>query len=112
VPAGLRCRVSAYHQMGAVRDETRVRGHLHSLDGRLRRSHPRPVDGWGSLTETERRVADLVALGLTNGRVATRMILSRHTVDYHLRQIFRKLQIRSTVAPVDKSGARTSPPSN
>jgi DNA-binding CsgD family transcriptional regulator len=89
--------VAAYDQMGAVRDAVRVRDRLHRLDGRPHRSQPRPVVGWGSLTETERRVADLVALGLTNNQVATRMFLSRHTVDYHLRQIFRKLQLRSRV---------------
>jgi hypothetical protein len=43
-------------------------------------------------------VAALVAEGLSNQQVATRMFLSRHTVDFHLRHIFRKLGIASRVA--------------
>jgi DNA-binding NarL/FixJ family response regulator len=42
-------------------------------------------------------VAGLVALGLTNRQVGERMFLSRHTIDFHLRQIFRKLQVESRV---------------
>jgi DNA-binding CsgD family transcriptional regulator len=56
------------------------------------------VCGWNSLTETEQSVAALVAEGLSNQQVATRMFLSRHTVDFHLRHIFRKLGISSRVA--------------
>jgi DNA-binding CsgD family transcriptional regulator len=57
----------------------------------------RPTFGWSSLTETERSVADLVAEGLTNREAATRLLLSPHTVDAHLRHIYRKLAIRSRV---------------
>jgi DNA-binding CsgD family transcriptional regulator len=63
--------------------------------------HPRrdrPVEGWQSLTATERHVALLVAEGLTNAQVGERMFLSRHTIDFHLRQIFRKLAVHSRVA--------------
>jgi DNA-binding CsgD family transcriptional regulator len=34
---------------------------------------------------------------VTNAQAAERMFLSRHTIDFHLRQIFRKLDIRSRV---------------
>jgi DNA-binding CsgD family transcriptional regulator len=51
--------------------------------------------GWNSLTETEKTVADLVASGLTNRQAAAQLFLSRHTVDAHLRHIYRKLDIRS-----------------
>jgi anti-anti-sigma factor len=53
--------------------------------------------GWGDLTPADRQVAGLVAQGLTNRQVAERMFLSRHTVDFHLRQIFRKLGIKSRI---------------
>jgi DNA-binding CsgD family transcriptional regulator len=53
--------------------------------------------GWGSLTETECSLAELVAEGLTNREAAARLFLSRHTVDSHLRHIFRKLNINSRV---------------
>jgi DNA-binding CsgD family transcriptional regulator len=65
----------------------------------VHRSHwrrvERPVCGWQSLTDTELRVAAIVAEGLTNAQVAERLFVSRHTVDFHLRQIFRKLAVRS-----------------
>jgi DNA-binding CsgD family transcriptional regulator len=57
----------------------------------------RPASGWGSLTDSEQRVANAVAEGLTNRQSADRLFLSRHTVDFHLRQIFLKLGIRSRV---------------
>jgi DNA-binding CsgD family transcriptional regulator len=47
------------------------------------------------LTETERRVAALVAQGRTNREVATAMFVTENTVQTHLRHIFRKLGIRS-----------------
>ena len=49
------------------------------------------------LTAAERRVAALAADGLTNRKMASRLGLSPHTIDYHLRQIFRKLGISSRV---------------
>jgi DNA-binding CsgD family transcriptional regulator len=53
--------------------------------------------GWDSLTETERSVTELVAQGLTNREVGERLFVSRHTVDFRLRCIFRKLGLSSRV---------------
>jgi DNA-binding CsgD family transcriptional regulator len=50
-----------------------------------------------NLTDAERRVADLVAQGLSNRRVANRVFLSPHTVALHLRLIFWKLGVTSRV---------------
>jgi DNA-binding CsgD family transcriptional regulator len=58
---------------------------------------PHPTFGWSSLTQTERRIADLVADGMTNREAAKEIFVSRHTVDSHLRHIFRKLDIGSRV---------------
>jgi DNA-binding CsgD family transcriptional regulator len=58
----------------------------------------RPRFGWASLTATERRIAELVAEGKTNRQVAAQVYLSPHTVGFHLRQVFRKLEIGSRVA--------------
>jgi DNA-binding CsgD family transcriptional regulator len=49
------------------------------------------------LRESEHRVAELVAVGLTNREIGASLFLSRHTIDSHLRQIFRKLDISSRV---------------
>jgi DNA-binding CsgD family transcriptional regulator len=56
-----------------------------------------PVPGWADLTDTQRMVAELVMDGLTNRDAGARLFLSPHTVDFHLRQIYRRLGIRSRV---------------
>jgi DNA-binding NarL/FixJ family response regulator len=48
-----------------------------------------------ALSTAERRVADAVASGATNREVAATLFLSVKTVDFHLQQIYRKLEIRS-----------------
>jgi DNA-binding CsgD family transcriptional regulator len=47
------------------------------------------------LTETERRVAELVARGGTNREVAARLVVSERTVATHLTHIYAKLGLRS-----------------
>lgn len=49
----------------------------------------------GGLTPTQRRVAELVASGLTNRQAADRLFMSAHTVEAHLSTIYRALGIRS-----------------
>jgi DNA-binding CsgD family transcriptional regulator len=56
-----------------------------------------PVPGWTDLTDTQRTVAELVVDGLTNRGVGAKLFLSPHTVDFHLRQIYRRLGVRSRV---------------
>lgn len=91
--------LAGYDQTAALRDDRRVRRRLRGIG--IRRRHfthaKRPKSGWTSLTDTERAVSDLVAMGLTNQQVATEMFLSTHTVAFHLRQVFRKLDISSRV---------------
>jgi len=50
-----------------------------------------------SLTESELRIAELVASGMTNRSIAEYLILSPHTVDAHLKHIYTKLDIHSRV---------------
>ena len=47
------------------------------------------------LTRREREVADLVARGLTNRRIAAELSLSERTVDNHVANILKKLGLRS-----------------
>ena len=53
----------------------------------------RPADGWPSLTERQREVAELVAKGLTNPEIAERLVITRETVKTHLSNIFSKLGV-------------------
>ncbi|MCU1489763.1 MAG: hypothetical protein JWM85_1168 [Acidimicrobiaceae bacterium] len=87
-----------YFKVGAEEDVARVEARLRALAVRRPEQRAsRPSFGWNSLTATEERVLDLVAEGLTNRQVAKQLFLSRHTVDFHLRQIFRKLDVSSRV---------------
>ena len=56
-----------------------------------------PVPGWADLTDTQKMVAELVIDGLTNRDAGARLFLSPHTIDFHLRQIYRRLGVRSRV---------------
>ena len=56
----------------------------------------RPGD-WNLLSDREREIAGLVGQALTNRQIANRVNRSPHTVNYHLRQIFRKLGVASRV---------------
>ena len=47
------------------------------------------------LTSREREVATLVAGGLTNRQISQELVLSNHTVDKHVKNIFKKLGLRS-----------------
>jgi DNA-binding CsgD family transcriptional regulator len=58
---------------------------------------PTLLTGWLDLTDSERSVAELVGQGLSNREAGRRLFLSRHTVDYHLRRVFRKLGVKSRV---------------
>ncbi|HEX6341496.1 helix-turn-helix transcriptional regulator [Umezawaea sp.] len=82
----------------------RILGQM-GADGEIGRLMARPVEGvgaggareWRRLSEPERDIALLVGAGLTNRQVAKQLFLSPHTVNYHLRGIFRKLGINSRV---------------
>ncbi len=95
--ARLREAHALYEGLGAADNMARVRSGLRAVGTRLRhwRHADRPAYGWESLTGTERRIADLVAQGLSNRQVAGQIFLSAHTVAFHLRHVFWKLGITS-----------------
>ena len=57
----------------------------------------RPLTGWESLTATEQRVSALVAEGRSNVEIASQLMISRYTVETHLKHVFQKLAISSRV---------------
>lgn len=57
-----------------------------------------PDTPWSALTPAERTVVDLVADGLSNADIATRLVCSRRTVESHLHHVYTKLGTSSRVA--------------
>ncbi len=101
-----------YQLADAALDMARIR-RLRKLGVRRRhwtQSADRPVTGWESLTRAEHATSELVAQGLNNQQVAGRMYVSVNTVAFHMRQIFRKLNISSRVALARIVMERAGPP--
>jgi DNA-binding CsgD family transcriptional regulator len=97
-------------QIGAGLDVARLRHRLsdEQFGRQSSQSNAAPLD-WTSLTATERHVSELVAEGLTNREVADCLNVSRHTIDFHLRQIYRRLNIHSRVALTRLVAQHTDP---
>ena len=89
------------------------RQELWPLQGRVRRlldhlgEAPQQVDSeaMATLTAAERRVAALAADGLTNRQIAEQLLVSVKAIEWHLSNVFRKLEIRSRKALAPSVGA-------
>ncbi len=78
---------SLFEQLGAIIWEEKTRAELRRIGGR--------APSRDALTPTERRVAELVAEGKTNKEVAAALFVSPRTVEFHLRNVFRKLGVHT-----------------
>ncbi len=87
---------SVYEALGGQRDLMRLARRLREAGlSRKTPPSPRPLTGWGSLTKSELRVAELVSRGLTYRVIGERLYVSRRTVETHVAHVFDKLDVRS-----------------
>jgi DNA-binding CsgD family transcriptional regulator len=95
--AGLTEAVALYAGRDAAWDSQRAAARLrrHGVRLGVRGPRQRPRHGWAALTDTELRVAELVAAGMSNPDIAGRLLLSRRTVQTHVSHILGKLGARS-----------------
>jgi DNA-binding CsgD family transcriptional regulator len=90
--AQLRAALDRFETLGAGLWAERARQELRASGERSRRRDPSTLD---DLTAQEVQIAQLVAEGRTNRDVAAQLFLSPRTIDFHLRNVFRKLGISS-----------------
>ncbi|MCS7006985.1 MAG: AAA family ATPase [Gaiellaceae bacterium] len=83
----LTAALELFDDLGAARWAEMAASELARIPGRARAT--------SELTETERRVAELVAEGLSNKEVAARLFVTPRTVEAHLTRIYAKLGLRS-----------------
>jgi len=88
----LRIAVELAHHCGAHALSEEALGELRATGARPRR---RETTGKGALTPSERRIAELAAAGCQNREIAEALFVTTHTVEFHLRNTYRKLEISS-----------------
>jgi DNA-binding CsgD family transcriptional regulator len=88
----LRPALDLAHRCGALALIERTRTELVAAGGRPRRL---VLSGLGSLTPSERRVAQLAAAGLPNREIAQNLFITTRTVEGHLTHSYQKLAITS-----------------
>lgn len=88
----------AYHAVGAWAFASSTRQVMEQAgDHREKWSVVPAEQGRSSLTDAERRVAELIAAGQTNRGAASALGISANTVGTHLRSVFGKLGVQSRV---------------
>jgi DNA-binding CsgD family transcriptional regulator len=88
----LQAALAIFEELDAEPWAGRARAELRASGAKLRRRAPHEGE---ELTPQERQIALHVAEGKRNKEVAAVLFLSPKTVDFHLRRIYRKLNIRS-----------------
>jgi DNA-binding CsgD family transcriptional regulator len=95
----LRPALDGATRCGATALAQRVHSELKVAGARPRRLM---FSGVGGLTASERRVAELAAQGLTNRQIAQSLFVTLKTIESHLSNVFRKLEISSRGALAER----------
>ncbi|HTX45433.1 MAG TPA: LuxR C-terminal-related transcriptional regulator [Solirubrobacteraceae bacterium] len=101
----LRTGLELAERRGAEALARRARDELGATGARSRKVM---LSGINALTPSERRVADLAAGGLTTRQIAHALFVSSKTVEFHLRHVYRKLDIPSSRAELARALSPTS----
>jgi DNA-binding CsgD family transcriptional regulator len=88
----LRRALELAHRCGATALVERAHAELLATGARPRRA---VLTGLEALTASERRVAEMAAEGLTNRQIAQALFVTEKTIEWHLGQAYRKLEIGS-----------------
>jgi ATP/maltotriose-dependent transcriptional regulator MalT len=82
---------AAFRELGASRAMSAAAAVLRDL-GEATGARPR---GIGELTAREQEVLGLLALGMTNARIAETLVISEKTAGHHVSRVLRKLGVRN-----------------
>jgi DNA-binding CsgD family transcriptional regulator len=93
--------LAIFDELGARLWAEKARAELNRISGRAPASE--------ELTETERRVAELVACGRTNKQIAAELYMGVSTVEAHLSHVYRKLGVRRAELAAQLSKAQGEP---
>jgi DNA-binding CsgD family transcriptional regulator len=88
----LRAGIRLADRLGAKSISRRGLATLRAAGGRPRRNR---MAGPEALTPAERHVVELAAAGATNREIAEALVITRKTVEWHLKKVFVKLDISS-----------------
>jgi DNA-binding CsgD family transcriptional regulator len=88
----LRTALNTFTSIGAEAFAARTERELLATGERVRK---RQIETRNQLTAQETQIARLARDGLSNTEIGARLFISQHTVAYHLRKVFTKLDITS-----------------
>ncbi len=98
----LRAALETFERLGATPWAERAAQELAATGETVRRREASAMD---ELTPQERQIAQLLARGRTTREAAAALFLSPKTVEYHLRHVYLKLDIRSRSELAQRFGA-------
>ncbi len=95
--AGMRAALALFASLGASASAKRCRAHLQEAGVRGLARGPRATTAANpsGLTARELQILALLAQGLTNGEIASRLVRSEKTVSHHVAAVLGKLDVRS-----------------